>query len=319
MPGESAHVAIGIEQLERIAAQGWRGLDEGRLGTWLLRAAGGFTGRANSALILGPPPAAGDGWVRDLEGWYHQRGLEPMAQIPLPSGAAVEAALAAAGWRSHDRVRVLTADIHEVHSLAVRQSVPNEEVRPEVKRWTLPDGDGDGDDSGDDDSGDDSGDGGGGQSESVRVCNEPLPDNDWLLAYKYRGDVLPSHAREVLEAAEPDTELSFASVRAAPSAREPGEVLAVARGALAQGWLGVTAVTVTEQHRRRRWGTRLMAELAGWGLRHGGRAIYLQVAADNTAALGLYSRMGFHHHHDYRYRIGPAAGSDLFPKRRLAE
>lgn len=305
MASESAHVAIGIEQLERIAAQGWRGLDEGQLGTWLLRAAGGFTGRANSALILGPPPGGGDGWVRDLEGWYHRRGLEPMAQIPLPSGAAVEAALAAAGWRSHDRVRVLTADIHEVHALAVRQLLPSGEGRPEVEAWTLPDADADVD--------------GGGQPESVRVCNEPLPDDDWLRAYKYRGDVLPSHAREVIEAAEPDTALSFASVRAASSTREPAEVLAVARGALAQGWLGVTAVTVAEQHRRQRWGTRLMAELAGWGVRHGGRAVYLQVAADNSAALRLYSQMGFHHHHDYRYRIGPAAGGDLFLNGRLAE
>ena len=37
-----------IIDMERIAAAHWRGTEEERLGGWLLRAAEGFTGRANS-------------------------------------------------------------------------------------------------------------------------------------------------------------------------------------------------------------------------------------------------------------------------------
>ena len=44
-----------MADLERLAALGWRASDEERLGDWLLRAAGGFTGRANSALAIGDP------------------------------------------------------------------------------------------------------------------------------------------------------------------------------------------------------------------------------------------------------------------------
>lgn len=47
--------ALGVVDLELLAARGWRGTEEDRLGTWLLRAAGGFTGRANSALVAGDP------------------------------------------------------------------------------------------------------------------------------------------------------------------------------------------------------------------------------------------------------------------------
>ena len=44
-----------IDDLERAAAQHWQAPEQERLGEWLLRAAEGFTGRANSALPLGDP------------------------------------------------------------------------------------------------------------------------------------------------------------------------------------------------------------------------------------------------------------------------
>lgn len=48
-------MAISISDLEEVAALGWRGTEEEQLGGWRLRAAGGFTGRANSALAVGDP------------------------------------------------------------------------------------------------------------------------------------------------------------------------------------------------------------------------------------------------------------------------
>jgi N-acetylglutamate synthase len=46
-----------VAALELLSARTWRGLETGRLGDWLLRAGGGFTGRANSVLVVGRPPA----------------------------------------------------------------------------------------------------------------------------------------------------------------------------------------------------------------------------------------------------------------------
>jgi N-acetylglutamate synthase len=47
----------GVVALERLAARSWRGLEEQWHGDWLLRAGGGFTGRANSVLVVGDPPS----------------------------------------------------------------------------------------------------------------------------------------------------------------------------------------------------------------------------------------------------------------------
>src|ERR1700761_6250532 len=73
-----------ITELEHIAARHWRGTEEDRLGGWLLRAAGGFTGRANSALPLGDPGMPLDEALAAVTEWYRDRGLPPMIVVPVP-------------------------------------------------------------------------------------------------------------------------------------------------------------------------------------------------------------------------------------------
>ena len=65
---------------------------------------------------------------------------------------------------------------------------------------------------------------------------------------------------------------------------------AVVRGAVTQGWLGVTALTVPVSWQRGGVGTYLMGELLRWGAERGAGDVYLQVADENHAALGLYER-----------------------------
>ena len=71
-------------ELERMAAAHWRGTEEEWLGEWLLRAADGFTGRANSALPLGDPGLPLDEALDYVTGWYRARELTPMISVPLP-------------------------------------------------------------------------------------------------------------------------------------------------------------------------------------------------------------------------------------------
>jgi ribosomal protein S18 acetylase RimI-like enzyme len=127
----------------------------------------------------------------------------------------------------------------------------------------------------------------------------PTPDEAWLTGYRYRGAGLPAVAREVLTNAD---QLAFASVHLDPAPAPPA---AVARGVVTDGWLGVTAVTVGEQHRRRGLATEVMAALQRWAADRGAHSVYLQVVADNRPALALYRRAGFIEHHRYHYRRAP--------------
>jgi ribosomal protein S18 acetylase RimI-like enzyme len=97
----------------------------------------------------------------------------------------------------------------------------------------------------------------------------------------------------------------FAAVRLDP---QPAPLAAVARGAVADGWLVVTAVTVDERYRRRGLATAVMAALASWGRDRGARSCLLQVVESNEPALALYERLGFTEHHRYHYRLGAEPG-----------
>jgi N-acetylglutamate synthase len=99
----------GVADLERLAARSWRGLEEEPYGDWVLRAGGGFTGRANSVLVLGRPPDDLPTAVATVTDWYARRGLRPRAQVPMPGNEEADAAFDAAGWVRDDDNLVLTA------------------------------------------------------------------------------------------------------------------------------------------------------------------------------------------------------------------
>jgi N-acetylglutamate synthase len=102
-------------ELERIAAQGWRAIEQEPLGDWLLRAAGGVTGRANSALAVGDPGRPLDEAIAAVETWYDARGLWPQVQLAegaVPDGLA--ARLDERGWAASRRTHVMTAELGPV-------------------------------------------------------------------------------------------------------------------------------------------------------------------------------------------------------------
>ena len=100
-----------VADLERLAARSWRGLEEQRYGDWLLRAGGGFTGRANSVLVVGDPPEDLPAAVATVARWYGERGLRPRAQVPMPGAERADVAFAEAGWSRDDDNLVLTASL----------------------------------------------------------------------------------------------------------------------------------------------------------------------------------------------------------------
>lgn len=125
-----------VRDLEAAAAAGWRATEIERAGGWLLRAAGGFTRRANSCLPLWEPGQPLDAAIDLVEKWYHERGLIPAFQVPVPLGGMLEAALDRRGWPPpSEDVLVLTA---EVATMAVsrQDALPPVDLRPEPDdRW----------------------------------------------------------------------------------------------------------------------------------------------------------------------------------------
>ncbi|KQX65613.1 GNAT family N-acetyltransferase [Angustibacter sp. Root456] len=272
------HRAIGWEGLEDVAADGWRPVELEWLGVrgqgWRLRAAEGFTGRANSVLPLGDPGIPLDAAVDAAERWYADRGLGTRFCVPWPLDAPVLAA-DEAGQRARDTT--LDAVLRERgYALDTPTLVLTAAVRDVARAVLQP--------------------GSPGVPPGLRLTVDDAPDDAWLAVYRYRGQPLPEVARRLLLSAP---------AQAFVSLRDDDGTVAVGRAASSRGWTGITAMEVVEPYRRRGLARLVLGAIAEWGLARGDRSAYLQVAEHNAAARSLYRAVGFAEHHGYHYRVRP--------------
>lgn len=98
-----------VVALEMAANEAWPAPEQDRLGGWLLRAAGGWTGRANTALPLGDPGRPLAEAVEAVRAWYGVRGLPARINLPMPLAEQVHAVLDAQGWHTNPVTLVQTA------------------------------------------------------------------------------------------------------------------------------------------------------------------------------------------------------------------
>ncbi|HEY1698696.1 MAG TPA: GNAT family N-acetyltransferase [Trebonia sp.] len=284
-----------IMELERAAALHWRGVEEQALGEWALRAAEGFTGRANSVLPGGDPGLPLDQALAAVTSWYRSRGLPPMIQVAMPLDGApgpdgpgqqdepgpgerdLDAELERRGWgiRSGDAF-MMTATPATVRENC-RDSSGNRELRPE------------------------------GPGLRVRVDGELTPE--WLAMHRYRGQSeLPPVRMKVLTSAPEQVFVSLVTGETGGDGdRDDGDrVVAVARLSFGGGWAGITSVEVDPAYRRRGLGSALTAACCEHAFASGVKRVFLQVETGNEAARALYERCGFGYAHRYQYRVLPA-------------
>ncbi|MBM7790946.1 GNAT family N-acetyltransferase [Tenggerimyces flavus] len=235
------------EGLALVSAAGWPAVETQTLGDWLLQAANGFTGRANSVVPAGEPGVPLASALTTVRAFYAERGLPPLIQTVV--GTSLEDALEAAGW-------------------VVRPSGKTPYSLVDVRVARLADVDLE-------------------QTANVDV-DSPL-DDDWLELY---GRSSSPEARHVL---------TGGGQAPVALARLGKPLQAIGRGVVTGPWLGIGAVEVAQDARRRGHGLAIMAALIAWGSHQGARWSYLQVGTDNEPAQALYERLGYRTDHQYRY------------------
>lgn len=241
--------------LQRLAARGWPGVEQARLGGWLLRAGHGWSARANSCLVAGDPGVSFDDAVAVVADAYVERGLAPRLQI-IDDGAAPTQVPPLAGrtWAVEQQALVLVADL---------------------RRLDLFDGEhlGDADDGG------------------TVVTEVDRPDVAWLGLYRGGSAAGQPGAVAVLTSA-PATYITVC---------HGDVVVACARVAHTDDWAGLSCVEVLADRRGQGWGRSITLAALARARHRGARFAYLQVEADNMAALRLYEQLGFARHHAYHY------------------
>jgi GNAT superfamily N-acetyltransferase len=262
----AAHLAISMHDLERIMVDGWPPIDREQLGGWLLRAAAGFTGRANSVLPLGDPGMAVSDAVDRCETWYDERGLRHLFALFGPAGFAAD---------DDPLGRELLGRDYEPFNNALVLTAAVAALPPEAPH-----------DSG------------------ARVRLESSPSQPWWDTWAaWDARVAPADEANVA-AAVARTVMTSSPDQLFASLEREGAVIGVARVAFAHAWAGAFALHVAPDHRRTGVAMQLMGALADASRARGIPSMYLQVTEANSPARGLYERIGFSVHHEYLYLGG---------------
>lgn len=305
----SAHKTIGVRDLQRILASTWvpresvwlhrdnaaaeaSGEDREVLRGWLLRAHGGVTKRANSALLLDDPGLDLEAAINAMTAWYEARELPPAATVLLPEdspgspapvpdakagGASVHAASAdTAAWMSQVDAR-LEADGFSIVAPVVVATAATAEIS------------------------------GGATSASALAephlrfaVSEELPP---AFLDATAGAETPEEERQARAALYTSAPAQYflAALGVHPDGRT--SIVGVARLAVSHRWAVLSSVKVRPDMRRRGAGRALTRAAAAHALGLGIRSMALQVEAGNQPAARLYASLGFAKHHRYHYRI----------------
>jgi len=267
-----AHLGLSVADLELVMAKHWQAAEQEWLGGWLLRADHGFTRRANSVLAIGEPGMQLDVAALEVWDWYHERGLEPLAAAPRPNpddgdGEQLLTAVAAFTAAGWSEIAGSATTVLTAATADLASLLPEHGGR------ALPDG--------------------------FTLTLTDAPDPIWLQQYRHHGQAVPTHGVRLLTSAPRQV---FVAVR-----DREGQSAGVARGSLAQGWVGLTSMHVDPLRRRRGLALAMIGQIADWGRRAGALSFFLQVEQDNAAALATYAAAGMVAHHDYGYLSGGSA------------
>jgi GNAT superfamily N-acetyltransferase len=266
------HLALSIEDLQRVMALAWGAAEREQLGDWTLRASSGFTQRGNSAVPVGSPGLPLAKAVDRVEEWYAVRGLPAKFALAGPEGFdpaadSLGAELSSRGYVTGSRTLALTA--------AVATLVEHDPGGP------------------------------------AAIVSETL-DPEWLDTYQRTRSTVPEVTERVLTGSprqlfghvRPGGGLSQQLGLRAPDAAGTAPI-ALARLGIGGGWAGLGAVWTDPAYRGRGLAAHLTAELARAARADGIRLMHLQVEQDNHVALRLYGRLGFQRHSAYAYLTQP--------------
>ncbi|MET9469855.1 GNAT family N-acetyltransferase [Streptomyces sp. NPDC006544] len=131
-PARRRGPAASFGELARVCARAWPPLESEPLGEWTLRAAGGFTRRANSVLPLGDPGIPLGEALARVTSWYARRGLPAYVQAATGAEGTDEllcAELADRGWDREVSAEVRTGGLAALADVEDRVLAVAGEVR----------------------------------------------------------------------------------------------------------------------------------------------------------------------------------------------
>lgn len=259
-------------QLERLAARAWPADEVVEVEGWLLRRTVGVDRRRSNSLLPPPDSAAA---IRSLElalATAEELDFVPLIQVsPAEGHLRLDEELEARGMSLGGPSLVLAGPLAGTASPAADITIQLQDGPPKPGPVASP--------------------------PAIAVQLTGLT-TEWLEAWSSVTGITGTRETAALVLSQLGERGRFATAVDTPS----GEVIGICIGVAEEGWLGLFSLGVIESARRRGIATLLVDALEDWAAALGATGTYLQVEADNAAALAFYGRRGFHIAHSYHYR-----------------
>lgn len=124
---------------------------------------------------------------------------------------------------------------------------------------------------------------------------------EWIESlFDLKGTVNPVHRAVV-----PSMYRAIPKETICASIRENGKIAATGLGILDRDYIGIYAIHVHENYRRRGYARRICTGLLNAGMKKNAQNAYLQIVKNNLPAKALYESLGFKHLYTYWFRVQP--------------
>lgn len=120
VPPRVVRPSSGVDDLQRLMAEGWPGTEQVRLGGWTLHAGQGWSRRANSAHPTGDPERSLDEALAAVQQFYAERGQPALLQLAAHQSTAtpLDAELERRGWRAEAPSIAMVLDLQAIDPAA---------------------------------------------------------------------------------------------------------------------------------------------------------------------------------------------------------
>lgn len=247
----------------------WPAAHQLLLDGWLIRMSNGYTKRANCVVPLYPTLSVELEKIRYCENLYAREQLQTVFRLTSHADSrSLDGVLANRGYTLVDETDVqvlsLESDATNPPMSTFPDSAPPDSDRKEPH-----------------------------QMGQLRLVTTP----HWLHEYARLAN-MPANTSEkhasLIRAIRPECAFALLEI--------DGRAVACALGVLEHDLFGLFDVITAQELRGRGHANTLLRALLRWGRDHGARHAYLQVIANNAAALSLYRQLGFERLYSYWYR-----------------
>ncbi|MES2205520.1 MAG: GNAT family N-acetyltransferase [Pseudomonadota bacterium] len=262
---------ISMHALEEAAFSAWPALEEQRYQAWCLRAADGYTKRANSANAISTIDELSSTDIDYIEAFYLKRGVTPVFRLAsFCTTARTDNALIDRGYHFTDLSWVMTAPIlptASIHSTSPAYLLNQKNYTPDHKPREA-------------------------------IINLMPDAGTWLEAFQHISKKLTAEQHTHLQMLLAiQTPCAFAVIFLG------GEPVCCGIAVLNDHYCGLFDIVTHPYFCRRGYATQLCNYLMNWGAQHDANTAFLQVTTANHSAIHLYENLGFRRYYQYWYRI----------------